>query len=323
MNDGLITASTLHNGNAGNISILSGGVVTMNDARITTETNGQGDAGSITVNATDMTLANGANIRSATFGVGRGGDLIVTVADTLSLSGSGARGVLTGLFSSTLNQGAAGDIAVSTGNLSINDGGQINTESLNISSGNAGNIEVNVAEIARLTNGSIRAASGASQTDGGNITITANSLQVTRGSDVTASVFGNYYIRPAPRADRNTKSVLPGLRRGLVATPGIVLPLDSSCRVNWRPMPIPRASPPVMDCPAVTRPSRACRSVTDDNSWGIGGSVALVKTRDPVVLFGNLNCRRTFSRDFDDPALLEQSTCSPPPSAMRSPSTTP
>ncbi|MBA2492016.1 MAG: hypothetical protein H0V34_10040 [Gammaproteobacteria bacterium] len=44
---------------------------------------------------------------------------------------------------------------------------------------------------------------------------------------------------------------------------------------------------------------------TGDSSWGAGGSVALVKTVDPVFLFGNLGYRHTFSRDFDDLLLLE------------------
>lgn len=44
---------------------------------------------------------------------------------------------------------------------------------------------------------------------------------------------------------------------------------------------------------------------TGDSSWGVGGSVALVKTVDPVFLFGNLGYRHTFSRDFDDLLLLE------------------
>jgi excisionase family DNA binding protein len=44
---------------------------------------------------------------------------------------------------------------------------------------------------------------------------------------------------------------------------------------------------------------------TGDSSWSLGGSLALVKSVDPAVLFGNLGYRHTFSRDFDELALLE------------------
>jgi hypothetical protein len=44
---------------------------------------------------------------------------------------------------------------------------------------------------------------------------------------------------------------------------------------------------------------------TGDSSWSIDGSAAIVKTVNPVVLFGSLSYRHIFSRDFDDLALLE------------------
>ena len=44
---------------------------------------------------------------------------------------------------------------------------------------------------------------------------------------------------------------------------------------------------------------------TGNSSYAVGGGLALVKSIDPVVLFANVNYRRTFSRDFTDVTLLE------------------
>jgi Helix-turn-helix domain len=44
---------------------------------------------------------------------------------------------------------------------------------------------------------------------------------------------------------------------------------------------------------------------TGDTSYALGGGLALVKSVDPVVLFGSINYRHTFSRDFADVTRLE------------------
>ena len=44
---------------------------------------------------------------------------------------------------------------------------------------------------------------------------------------------------------------------------------------------------------------------TGDNSFSLGGGVALIKSYDPVVLFANANYDHTFARRFSDVTLLE------------------
>jgi hypothetical protein len=44
---------------------------------------------------------------------------------------------------------------------------------------------------------------------------------------------------------------------------------------------------------------------TGKSSYGVGGSVAFIKSVDPAALFGNLRYRHTFSEDFSDPFRLE------------------
>ena len=44
---------------------------------------------------------------------------------------------------------------------------------------------------------------------------------------------------------------------------------------------------------------------TGDNSFSLGGGVALIKSYDPVVLFANANYDHTFARSFSDVTLLE------------------
>ena len=47
------------------------------------------------------------------------------------------------------------------------------------------------------------------------------------------------------------------------------------------------------------------RLPTAKSSYGVGGGIALVKTFDPMVLFGNFNYLRTFSREFADVTRLQ------------------
>ena len=47
------------------------------------------------------------------------------------------------------------------------------------------------------------------------------------------------------------------------------------------------------------------RIPTEDGSYALGGGVALVKSFDPVVLFGSANYLHRFSRDFNDVSRLQ------------------
>jgi hypothetical protein len=139
-----------------------------------------------------MTLTNGGNIASETSATGNGGNLIVTVPGTLSISGTdNVERLAGGLYTSTElgSKGDAGNIYVTTGRLNISNFGEINSRSEPGSSGTAGSIDIDVAETAHLTNGSIAATARA--TDGGNITLAADSVQLMRRSEINTSVAGN------------------------------------------------------------------------------------------------------------------------------------
>ena len=189
-------------GPGGALTITTDNALVMNEGRILTRTLGDADAGTLTIRAHDLTLTKGAQIFSgignplrpggpgSQTGAGRGGDLDVTVADTLTISGTGFRGLQSGLFTNAqVGRGNAGNLFVSATRISVSDGGIISSISSGNSGGDAGDIRINVADIAQLSNGSIRAASDG--TSGGNITLTTSSAQLTQGSEITSSVFGD------------------------------------------------------------------------------------------------------------------------------------
>ncbi|MGI8738701.1 MAG: filamentous hemagglutinin N-terminal domain-containing protein [Gammaproteobacteria bacterium] len=187
-------------GAAGNLTIITGGSLVMRGGRILTRTLGGANGGILSVNARALLLTDGAQIFSGIgnsaltnpgfdTGTGRGGDLTIAVADTLSISGRNGS-FRSGLFTDAqVGLGDAGDLSVSAAKVEISELGTISTESTGASRGNAGDIDVRIADVARLINGSIEAA--ANNTDGGNISLTANSAQLTRESDISSSVFGD------------------------------------------------------------------------------------------------------------------------------------
>ena len=197
-----LVASIRGQGNAGNIAIATGSLFVTNGSYLAASANGEGNAGNITINASDTVLFDGSGAYTDVAKnvakrdpsddspiIGKGGNITITT-ESLSVRNSSY------LFTSTKEQGDAGDIAITTGSLSVTDG-SILAASAN-GQGNAGKITINArdtvlfdgggayTDVTRIDNSDDKPVIG----NGGNITITTESLAVRNGTTVSASTRG-------------------------------------------------------------------------------------------------------------------------------------
>jgi filamentous hemagglutinin family protein len=210
-NGGQINSYTSGQGNAGDITVQARDTVTFDgfdsnnnysSAASNVLAGAKGDGGNIKITASSLSLTNGGelNVRvlgaldsdSLTGGIGQGGNVSINVDDTLTIAGENVPGIL-----ATLGAGAsgnAGDIDVKTGNLVVEDGGQIN--SFTRGQGNAGDITIQASDTVTFDgfdsnnnySGASSSVEAGGEGNGGNINITASSLSLTNGGEVDASI---------------------------------------------------------------------------------------------------------------------------------------
>ncbi|MEB3190921.1 MAG: filamentous hemagglutinin N-terminal domain-containing protein [Snowella sp.] len=112
---------------------------------ITTTTVGNGNGGDIRISAKSLSLRDGAGIStlSADSGFnpqGNAGNIIINASDSVTIAGSSSQTGTSGITVSTRTAGNAGNLTITTGTLSITDGGKISAETLGI--GQGGNINI-------------------------------------------------------------------------------------------------------------------------------------------------------------------------------------
>jgi filamentous hemagglutinin family protein len=163
-----------------------------------TETVAAGRGGDIIVATPRLIHSDGARIETFAFGQGSGGSIAVNVTDSVQLLRANPLSPLytSGIRSSNVGAGAAGDITVSTNRLSIVDGGSLG--STNFGPGNGGNVTARVADSIEVT-GFNRLSGGATPTrtilvttslgsgSGGDLTIETGRLIVREGGRIGAS----------------------------------------------------------------------------------------------------------------------------------------
>jgi large exoprotein involved in heme utilization and adhesion len=167
LNDrGLINASTSGRGDAGNISVIVDGAVTLTNSsqiRTTVEAGGVGKGGDIDLQASSLSVTGGSQIQSALFrpfnnqpaAQGRGGNIRVTASDSVTLSGTGSTGFPSGLVTSAGREtsGDSGSITVNTSQFSISEGAVVIAGTGG--SGNGGDAVIKANTFAALTGGQV------------------------------------------------------------------------------------------------------------------------------------------------------------------------
>ena len=183
----IVSSNTQGNADGARVGIdaqITEDVVVANAGRIETTTlaNSTGNGGSPELKVKQLTLTDGARIDTSTNGDGRGGTLSVTAIDSVSISGRDSKGAKSGLFSSALGKGDAGNLSISAPTLAMADRGTIDAHTAG--DGNAGNIEVQAGTLTLTGGAHIEAGSGVVEYKEGVLTYSGTGGS-GRGGDVT------------------------------------------------------------------------------------------------------------------------------------------
>lgn len=208
-----ISAESLSTGKAGNVTINTQQLTAQNGAGISTTTLG-GDAGKLTINATEKVQFDNALIGAATLGAGNAGDLLITTG-TLTANqsivftttapigtASGAGGDLTidakqsvqlntsGFLTDTVGHATAGKLAITTQQLSLQNGSAIS--SATAGSGTGGNQFIRATEFVEVKDvgSGLFSSTGAGGGNAGDLTIETGKLSVRNGAGISASTSG-------------------------------------------------------------------------------------------------------------------------------------
>ncbi len=153
------------------------------------ESSNTGHAGQITINTGQLIANNNSIISTDTFGVGMGGDIDLNATHSIDVS------ELSSIASIAHSSGNAGNIAINTGRLQFLNGGSMLTEAL--SAGNAGNITLVVNESVTVAGESSGTRStigndlvSGSTGNGGNISIDVPVLRLLDGGQISSGVLG-------------------------------------------------------------------------------------------------------------------------------------
>jgi filamentous hemagglutinin family protein len=153
--------------------------------------------GLIQVQGNQVSLADGSLLLIQNQGTQAGGSIRVNAAQSLELNGTSPDGRIPGgLDSQTVGVGSGADVAVSTRQLLIRDGAEIQTASH--SSARSGNVTTQVSNSVQIIgfssiNPSLASAIGTatySSGDAGDVAVSAQELTLLNGGNITSSTYG-------------------------------------------------------------------------------------------------------------------------------------
>ncbi|NEQ59259.1 MAG: filamentous hemagglutinin N-terminal domain-containing protein [Moorea sp. SIO4A1] len=192
-----IATATLGNGDAGELILNSGRITLEEGATISADTiigpvatfiNTSANAGDIDITTNQLSVRSGSRIGAATANRGKGGTITINASEFIEVTGLSKDGEVPSTISTEVlkgSTGSAGDLKITTSNLTVTDRGQISAQSQG--EGDAGNIDINVSDMLTATDGNIITAT--TQSAGGAIDIIAKNIRLRGDSDITTSVF--------------------------------------------------------------------------------------------------------------------------------------
>jgi len=212
-NGAQLTASTFGTGDAGNVILTiretarfdgvnpSTGVIP-SGARSSIEDGGEGTGGNVELSATNLEVTNGAQLTASSFGRGDAGNVILTITDTARFDGVNlVTGVNPSGAFSTINpggEGTSGNVELSATNLKVTNGAQLIASTFG--QGDAGNVVLTITDTARFDGVNPVNGDGVSaafsriepsgEGRGGNVQLTARTLEVLNGARLSASTLG-------------------------------------------------------------------------------------------------------------------------------------
>lgn len=156
-----------------------------------------GNAGNLTIETDRLLLRDGANVSSSSSGRGNGGNLIVRASDTVALSGSDVdgRGSILTTQVNSVGVGNAGNLAIATNRLLLQDGTTVSSSTFG--RGNGGNLTIQAKTVVAsgidargVGSYIVTQVNPTGVGNAGNVTIEANQLQLQDGAVVTSATLG-------------------------------------------------------------------------------------------------------------------------------------
>ncbi|MBW4442027.1 MAG: filamentous hemagglutinin N-terminal domain-containing protein [Plectolyngbya sp. WJT66-NPBG17] len=201
-----VSSISFGEGNVGNVIIIARDAVSFDRSRIanTVDSDSTGSAGTIDITTGSLSLINGARIITGTAGRADAGDVIITARGHVSLDGEEVLTFDSGNFRqvSTINTrvapgaiGQGGNVTITSKSLSLTNGGLVNTSNTD-GIGNAGRVTINASDFVQirgtsstdtsLQSGVFTSATERAVGDGGDVSITTDSLSISdRGRIIT------------------------------------------------------------------------------------------------------------------------------------------
>ncbi|MDX2230244.1 MAG: filamentous hemagglutinin N-terminal domain-containing protein [Leptolyngbyaceae cyanobacterium bins.349] len=221
-----LTASVFGKGTAGNVKLIVSGAAIFDGVALAPNRGSgfassgifnesrEGRSGNITIQADSLSIKDGAKVISSNIGQADAGNIIINVTNAVSVSGLYKDGrkptspeddgsISSGIFSVKKNGGGnAGTINITAGSLSVSDGAVLGVSLFD--AGNAGNIIIeargevsfdgigqpNYGSAVPLASGAYTSVTQGATGNGGDILITASSLNLSNGAVLNSNTAG-------------------------------------------------------------------------------------------------------------------------------------
>jgi len=212
-----LLALTADSGAAGNVNLTISEATSLNDSQVASfvSPGATGAGGNLNLRTQSLSVTNGAQVNANTLGLGDAGQVSINATGSIALDGISSNGTVSGVFSNVFNErdntgniiglteGNGGNVDITARSLSILNGAQINASTEGI--GNAGNIDLDANSVLitgtgfdsfqNLFSPSAIVSEVLFDADGvgGNISLSANTLEVSNSGRISASTdgFGN------------------------------------------------------------------------------------------------------------------------------------
>ena len=183
-------------GSAGNIDLHADRLQVTEGARISSTTVSQGNGGSINIQVNEVELSGfSGGILAETASAGNAGPITLQVSETLRITEDAE------ISTTTFGQGNGASIVIQANNIELSGfSAGILAETKSRATGNAGDIDLQVTETLRVTEGAEINNTTSGQGDGGNIVIRANDVEL---SGLTSGIFAETSSGP----DRTAGSI--------------------------------------------------------------------------------------------------------------------
>ena len=195
---GIASESNSTEAQAGNINInVTDNITLSKESQISNRVKelGVGNAGEIKINTDNLFLKEGGLISTSIFGEGNAGAVTINALDTISVEGQGSQ-FSSGIYSKVFGTGESGGINLTTSNLSLTQGGQVNANTEG--QGNAGEINIDATDTISVDGETSDGSSSFIEStvretavgDSGGIDLKTSNLSLTQGGRVSASTLG-------------------------------------------------------------------------------------------------------------------------------------